>query len=525
MLMRLKWIVISCAVLCAAALELIMWKANANPLDRIPRLNDWGIEQAGQRSRPTQARVVQLVSDEGKIWVLGDEARFEFQLLSDQGDSVGLPLRIEMKHNPEGAWQVVDNAAAHYASLPVAAPVTVSPGAGCPVEKTTLDAAIVLASENRRSVNANDCVLLARTLAGRLQNCGIASRQVRVWENPQNLYDSHTLLEIFSREQGKWVLIDPSFVGYYADTDGMPVSAWEARRLSVQAAAQPLREAIQFKPLEGGLPPDTVDFEGYYLSPITMLRNVAIGFGGGWAVLGALSLPYAGEDSVYVPPEIQVGKGVIPPITEYNTSEDQLVWRIGRETSGLVRLTSEGGLVSDGVTLNPDLISPSLVSKKTWSVDVQAPNQPETPAGCNIQRVEGLGGRYLRISTGPAAAQLRIDFSADPYLTCLFRSRVRALVQGVELEYFGFASLFDTRFPVKMGNWQIETTPFFFASTGRVGVIILLPPHGEVDLGEIAFVNSLHDTSEDRPHGFNQESRYRILAMKRNLRNWIFSTP
>lgn len=511
-------------------LALVVWKAFVtDPFADVPKLNAWGVEESGQKSRPVQTRVVQMISDEGKIWLLGDTAQVEFQLLSDPGDPIGLPLKIELKRNSLGTWEVRDNAAEHYASLPILAPVVGNrtAGAGCPVEgKQTLDAALALAAENRRRNPGGDCALLARTLAEQLRSCGLAARQVSAWANPQNLYDTHSLLEVYSSEQGRWILLDPTFVGYYADPSGNPLSASEAYRLSAQATAQPDRILVQFRPLEGGVPADTPDFNAYYLSPITMLRHVAIAFGSGSAILGSLGLPYTGQDEVHVPPEIPVSKGTIPPIIEYRTSEAQLGWRIVRETSGLVRLASEGGVVSDGAMLNPDLVSAALVKRITWSAKPRGRDEPgilEPPACCDMQWLDEQGTQFLRVTSRAESTRVRIDFAADRRLASSFRTRARALTPGTELEYEGFRPLFDTHFPLKPGNWRIETTPFHRVGTDRVSLLIHLPPHGTVALSEVTLLTAMHDTSGDKGNGLEEQRPYRILTMKRNLRDWIAS--
>ncbi len=514
-----------CGVVCA----LILWRAAVtDPLAQVPVLNPWGIERVGREPRSTVTHTVQLVSDEGKIWLVEDSARVEFQLLTDSREPFGLPLRLELRRNPLRDWEIGENSDEHYASLPIIPPAggRRSAAASCPPPgQPSLEAALALAAEDRRNVQANDCVLLANMLASRIQGCGIVARHVSAWANPQNSLDAHSLLEVYSPEHARWILIDPTFVGYYADVAGNPVSASEAYHLSVQAVMHPDAAQVQFKPLPGALSRGTVNFATYYLSPITMLRYMAIEFGSQYAVLGAVRLPHAGANAFFIPPEIQVSKGVFPPIIEYRISDNQLAWRIGRETSGLVQLTCEGGVVSDGGMMNPDLVSPQLVSLRIWSTSPRKPGGDGRLGSCNMEWVREDGSDYLRLSSDASPARVRIDFETDAHVTYSFRTRIRALTPGIGLEYFGFLPLFGTQFPVRPGNWRIETTPFCWASTGRVSLVLHLPPHGALALRNVVLISAERDTSQDQPRGFSDERKFRMLVAKRNLRSWIIPRP
>ncbi len=518
---------LACMAVVVAA---VVWKAaTTDPMSKVSVLNPWGVESSARKTVPFLERSVGLVSDEGKVWIPGDSAHFEFQLLTDSGDAFGLPLKISLKRNPYRSWEISDNLNEHYASLPIVPPVAGKreAGASCPPEdKSALESALELAAANRRANQVNDCALLANTLAKRMQGCGLVSRNVAAWANPQNSYDAHSLLEVFSKERGKWLLIDPTFVGYYSDADGNPISASEAYRLSARAALQPDSTPVRFNPLPGGLSPDLISFGSYYLSPITMLRYVAIGYGPRLAVLGAMRLPRVGEAAFFIPPQMRVSEGVLPPIIDYTTAENQLARRIGRETSGLVRLTSEGGVVSDGGMVNPDLVSPTLMDRVTWSA--MTPSTAESrslqqPKGCRIQLTSGNGIPSVQISAGSSPLRVRIDFRAEPQLAFSFRTKVRALTQGIGLEYPGFLPLFDTRLPVEPGNWQIETTPFSWASTERVSLVLDLPPHAVVALAEVTLISAKRDELGGTASGFNGAGRYRYLIMKYNLRRWLTS--
>ena len=514
--------------IAALALALALWIAyKADPLAGVPVLNAWGMENPGPVDIPSQNRTVQLVSDEGAIWLAEDEAQAEFQLLSEDGDPVGLPLWIELRRKSLGAWDVKDNAAAHYASLPVIPPVRAMPASAAEMSGAmapSLDGVLSLAAETRARNRVSDCVLLANALAAELQRQGFATRRVSAWANQKNQYDSHTLLEVYLPELARWVLIDPTFVGYYADLKGQGLSALDAYRVTVQGIVRPDRASIQFMPLAGGVPADAETFGEYYLSPIMMFRHVAIGFGSGWAILGALDLPFTGQDEVHVPPEIAVSKGIIPPIIETRVSEAQLAWKVGRETGGLLRLTSEGGVVSDGATMNPDLIPPALLRQLTWSPGARTAGGSSPPPAvpdCSVDRREEVGIRFLRIRSGAKAARVRVELTADERLSASLRLRARTQSPGIELEYYGFVPLFDTRFPLKRGNWQVQSSPFAFAAVPRVGIILHLPPDSVVDLSRLRLLTAIREPSRHKPGGADERSVYRILIMKRNLSRWI----
>jgi hypothetical protein len=517
-------------VFAALALALVVWRAyETDPIDDVPKINQWGEQDSGPEAATAQSQTVQLVSDEGIIWLTGKAAHVEFTLLSDEGKPFGLPLKIELQRNSVGVWDVRDNAEAHYASLPVLPPVTHTEeisAESSDAAQNDLDQVLMLAAENRKRNQAADCALLANTLSTLLNQRGFPTRNVAVSANPKNSYDSHALLEFYSAVYTHWILIDPTFVGFYADLHGNPLSASDAYRLTALTTSKPDRLLVQFEPFEGALPPGTEDFGSYYLSPLIMFRHIGIGFGSGWAMLGALDLPFTGDDLVHIPTEIPVAKGIIPPIIEYRVSSTQLSWRIGRGTSGLARLASEGGIVSDGATMNPDLISTALIKQLIWSAALPDPDKPSHlpfPDGCSLEPKEEVGARFLRIRSGPNPTSVRVEFHADQRFTASLRVRAKTQSQGVEFEYFGFIPLFDTRFPLKPGNWQVQSSPFFRAAMPRVGLLLHLPANSTVDLSRVRYLTAIHDVKHDGVSPLYESRRYRTLNMKLNLRNWLHS--
>ena len=79
-----------------------------------------------------------------------------------------------------------------------------------------------------------NCAMLSHVLAGCLMAVGIYAREIKIIPYSPYDFESHRVVQVYSAELDKWIMLDPTYSGYVMDKDGKYLSILEIRELLSQ---------------------------------------------------------------------------------------------------------------------------------------------------------------------------------------------------------------------------------------------------------------------------------------------------
>ncbi len=471
-------------------------------------------------SAPTAMGYEQYVTDHFQVRAEGDRLSVSVQLEAQNGEPVGLPLKVRTRVFGERWRTVDDNLFEHRLSL--ALPETCSESSRALANslftsrqlaelenpKVSVWKKTALVGTNLRAHSKSHICSEFSNEAREILPCfGISARSVAVWLNRANNFDSHSLIEVYEPTVHRWLLLDPTFGAYYT-VNGVKAGAIDVGR-GVRAGQFSRIKVVQFpdSPME-------FDPKNYYIWPPLLFREIRIsqgslelhprGFSTEAREGGASEISVNAEQVSTRAPTNGNSKVAGATITFFGDGPQLEFHVLGKHELKILAKTSNA-TIRDLEGPDEQSLDGLQLSIKDRPVDGLS---ARGRSACRVVEGEttGIEGPGFRNSTSLTASHhdsaVRPTVARDvPFVQChfpvvdrkLYSAAIFARASGGTLANIqltkGYPAHLPNNFSVDPGNWRKISTPFFFAQGPQVDLTFSCDSGCQLGIDQIEFLS------------------------------------